>query len=119
MTQHEKPIDPLDEPDESRRQFLKNAGLAGTAVGMSVAASAPAGAAWGGSTLMDAMGSMFQDHYQRMSSDEIQAALARIERKAKRKHGVDIVCEDTPPLPDTVFGYALNVSKCQGYRDCV
>lgn len=28
-------------------------------------------------------------------------------------------CEDTPPLPGTVFGYAPNNSKCKGYRDCV
>ena len=51
--------------------------------------------------------------------DEIQSALARIERKAKRAHGVEITCTDTPPMPGVVFGYALNISKCKGYRDCV
>jgi Fe-S-cluster-containing dehydrogenase component len=54
-----------------------------------------------------------------MSEEEIADALGRIERRAKRRFGVDIICKDTPPLPDTVFGYALNISKCQGYRDCV
>ena len=42
------------------------------------------------------------------------AALARIERKAQRQYGVDIQCEDTPPLPGVVFGYALNISQVQG-----
>lgn len=104
--------------DHYRRQFFKRLGQVGAA-GVAVTASAPAKAAWGGSTLADAMGSFFQSHYQRMTKDEMRDALARIERKAKRQHGVDITCEDTPPIPDTVFGYALNISKCKGYRDCV
>ena len=54
-----------------------------------------------------------------MTRDEITAALARIERNARRQYGVAIQCEDTRPIPGVVFGYALNVSKCQGYRDCV
>jgi len=79
----------------------------------------PAQAAWGGRTLQDALGGFFQDHYQRMTPQEIQDALARIERKAKRTYGVNITCEDTRPIPGTLFGYALNISKCKGYRDCV
>ena len=67
----------------------------------------------------DALGGFFQSHYQAMTRDEIQAALGRIERNARRRLGVEITCEDTRPLPGVVFGYALNVSKCQGYRDCV
>ena len=90
-----------------------------TAGATAAVASSPARAAWGGSTLQDALGGFFQDHYRRMSPDEIAAALRRIERKAQRKFGVEIACEDTPPLPGVVFGYALNISKCKGYRDCV
>ena len=105
--------------DKCRRQFL--GGLAATAAATG-AASADAGTlqpGWGGSTLRDMMGDFFQDHYQRMTPDEIDAALARIERNAKRKFGVDISCEDTKPIPGVKFGYALNISKCKGYRDCV
>ena len=69
--------------------------------------------------LRDVMGDFFQSHYQRMSAEEITAALGRIERRAQRERGVKITCEDTRPLPGVVFGYALNVSKCKGYRDCV
>jgi molybdopterin-containing oxidoreductase family iron-sulfur binding subunit len=115
--------------DAGRRGFLRRLGAAtGAAVGAgAVAGSASVAAqaveagegAWGGATLRDALGSFFQDQYQRMTPDEIAAALARIERKAKRKFGRDITCENTPPIPDTVFGYALNISKCKGYRDCV
>ena len=101
-------------PDPERRRFL---GASATAA--AAGAAGAASPAWGGNTFMDAMGSFFQDHYQRMTDEEITDALARIERRAKRQYGVDIVCRDTPPQEGVVFGYALNISKCQGYRDCV
>ncbi|MFN2289513.1 MAG: 4Fe-4S dicluster domain-containing protein [Chromatocurvus sp.] len=100
--------------DQSRRRFLGAAAGAGAAV-----VGTAAGPAWGGSTLMDSMGSFFQDHYQRMSDEEIADAIGRIERRAKRRYGVDIICQDQAPQEDVVFGYALNISKCKGYRDCV
>ena len=100
--------------DPSRRSALgKLAGLAGAAV------AGPATAAWGGRSLGDTFADLFQDHYQRMTSEEVKEALARIERKAKARYGVDITCNNTPPQPGVLFGYAINVSKCQGYRDCV
>ena len=105
--------------DHYRRRFLKGLAQVGAAGSVAASGTGVAKAAWGGSTLQDVLGGFFQDHYQRMTPDEIQAALERIERRAKRKLGVDIVCVDTPPLPGVVFGYALNISKCKGYRDCV
>lgn len=102
------------EPHQTRRAFLK--GL--TAVAATTATTAAAGA-WGGLSLQEALGGLFQDHYQRMSPDEINRALARIERKAQRRYGADVSCADTPPQPGVVFGYALNITRCKGYRDCV
>jgi hypothetical protein len=54
-----------------------------------------------------------------MTPDEVREALARIERKARRRYGVDIRCKNTPPQEGVVFGYAINISECRGYRDCV
>ena len=115
--------------DQYRRGFLRGlvAVAGGTAcVGAAVSGRDPAAVAEtapapgrGGSTVRDMMGDLFQAHYQRMTPEEMQSALARIERKAKRRYGVDIHCEDTKPPPGVVFGYALNISKCKGYRDCV
>ena len=98
----------------ARRRFLKRVASAGAAAG--AAASAPA---WGGSSLADAFADFFQDQYQRMSPEEVQEVLARVERKARRRYGVEVRCKNTPALPGVVFGYAINVSKCRGYRDCV
>ena len=103
----------------ARRRFLQGVAQVGVAGAAAATTAGAAHAAWGGATLQDALGSFFQDQYQRMTPDEIAAALARIERKAQRQHGVAISCANTPPIPNTVFGYALNISKCKGYRDCV
>lgn len=100
--------------DHYRRRFLKGLGVAGAA-----AAPAASRGAWDGQTLADAFAGFFQDHYRRMTPQEIREALARIERKARRRYGVDIRCKNTPPQEGVVFGYAINISKCRGYRDCV
>jgi len=117
MTDRPDPDAPLDEVNHCRRKFLGGIAVAATAA--AAAATGAAEPAWGGSTLSDAFGDFFQKHYQQMRPDEINAALERIERNAKRTYGVAITCEDTPPIPGVVFGYALNISKCKGYRDCV
>jgi molybdopterin-containing oxidoreductase family iron-sulfur binding subunit len=106
--------------DIARRSFLKKLGMLGASGAAAIGADKLLGMpAWGGESFVDAWGDLFQDHYVRMTESEIQEALARIERKAKRKFRVDIRCEDTRPIPGTYFGFALNLSKCRGYRDCV
>ena len=105
-----------DKVDQGRRSLLK--GLGAGAAGAAAAAGLP-GPAWGGQTFRDALGDIFQKHYQQMSPEEIQAALERIQRRAKTRFGVDIDCQNTPPQEGVVFGYAINISRCQGYRDCV
>jgi molybdopterin-containing oxidoreductase family iron-sulfur binding subunit len=103
-----------DKADLARRRFLK--GLAGVAGAGAAAAGSPA---WGGSTFADAFADFFQGHYQEMTPEEIQETLARIERKAQRRYGVALECRNTPPQQGVVFGYAINIDKCRGYRDCV
>ena len=104
----------VDKPDLARRQFLLGIGAVTAATG--AAAASPA---WGGNTMSDTFADFFQAHYQQMTQDEIWETLERIERKAKRRYGVDIDCKNTPAQEGVVFGYALNISKCRGYRDCV
>ena len=104
--------------DHYRRRFLKGLGITAAAAVPPVAA-AGAAASWLGPTIGDAFADFFQQQYQRMTPEEIQQVLARIERKAKRRYGVEIQCKNTLPQDGVVFGYAINISKCRGYRDCV
>ncbi len=103
----------------TRRKFIKRAGAAGSLAAAAASVPAVSAGAWGGETMQDAFGTFFQDQYKKMSPEEIEEALARIERRALRETGVRIKCENTPPIPGVVFGYAINISKCKGYRDCV
>jgi molybdopterin-containing oxidoreductase family iron-sulfur binding subunit len=101
--------------DHYRRSFIKRLGISAATA---VSATSVHGA-WGGKSLGDAFADFFQQHYQRMTPEELQETLRRIERKAQQYYGVEISCTDTPALEDVVFGYAINISKCKGFRDCV
>jgi molybdopterin-containing oxidoreductase family iron-sulfur binding subunit len=110
--------DPERDHDAGRRHFFKKLGAAGAATA-AVATAGVAKPAWGGQTFEDAWNDFFQTHYQRMTPQEMQETLARIARKAERRYAVPITCDNTPPREGVVFGYALNISRCMGYRDCV
>lgn len=61
----------------------------------------------------------FKDNYRRMSSEERTETIRRLERLAKLHSGVDVKIKTTEALPDVLFGYAFNISKCEGFRNCV
>jgi molybdopterin-containing oxidoreductase family iron-sulfur binding subunit len=107
----------------SRRSLLTKGGLLGAVAALGGAGVAVAQAkkvAHGDAGVVaDAFGAFFQRHYKKMSREEIQAAIARIERRTKRRHGADITVGNEPPLAGVVFGYAINISKCKGTRRCV
>ena len=105
----------------TRRRLLKKIGIAGVsgAVATSGAALAAQVTEDGGDEFSDSLASLFQTHYRRMSPEEVEATIARLQRKTKRKYGKNISIDTTPPLPNVLFGYALNISKCKGYRKCV
>ncbi|KOR33134.1 4Fe-4S ferredoxin [Achromatium sp. WMS3] len=104
----------MKQPVNKTRRHIISGGVA-TVAGIA-AVGTPA---WGGLTFWEAFSGFFQDHYQRMSKEELQAALARIEVKATDQYKVHIQCQATPAQPQVAFGYAINIDKCRGYRDCV
>ena len=105
----------------TRRRLLKKIGIAGFS-GVAVASGttlAEQVTEDGVKEFSDSLASLFQTHYCRMSPEEVEATIARLQRKTKRKYGKNISIDTTPPLPNVLFGYALNISKCKGYRKCV
>ncbi|MDH3588074.1 MAG: 4Fe-4S dicluster domain-containing protein, partial [Gammaproteobacteria bacterium] len=103
--------------DQARRGFLERLGRAvATATAAVPALATPA---WGGATFLEVFGDFFNKQYKKMSREEIDSALAKIERRVQDQYGVEINCVDTPPREKVVFGYAINISTCRGYRDCV
>jgi molybdopterin-containing oxidoreductase family iron-sulfur binding subunit len=94
----------------SRRDLLRVVGAG---------AAAATAASCGSSTSSEAFADYFQQHYRKMSAEEIQSTIERLERKYAAKYGVEVDVANTPPIDGVVFGYAINISKCKGYRECV
>lgn len=113
----ERPTTVSQNKHKGRRKFIKTM----TAAGVALAGSSALGAVSGGEPgeFQDGVAEFFQTHYKRMSKEDMSETIARLERIYKRKHKVDVTVSDTKPIKDVLFGYALNISKCKGYRKCV
>lgn len=103
----------------SRRSLMKKIGAAGAALAVGTTSTAFAKIAFENEEFQDSWEEFFQSHYQEMTREEIKQSLARMERNAKRRWKVNLKVSNTPPMEGVLFGYALNISKCKGYRKCV
>ena len=103
----------------TRRRLLQVLGIGSGAAATLTAASSKLGNEDLRMTMLDALGDMFQNHFKRMDKNEVQETLARMERKYAAQYQKDIKVSANGALPNTRYGYALNLSKCKGYRACV
>jgi len=102
-----------------RREFLKGAAKA---------------AALGGAAMLPGCGSglfgsreefglrwreYFKSNYRLMTQEEKDETVRRLERLAKINKGVDIQMGSKGPIDGVLFGYAFNVTRCEGYMECV
>lgn len=67
----------------------------------------------------DKVEAFFQQNFRELNQDQLADALARLEREYFTQYGIDISVKSTPAIDDTLFGYALDLSKCVGCRRCV
>lgn len=61
----------------------------------------------------------FKSHYQLMTQEEKKETVQRLERLAKLSKGVDIQMSAKGPVEDVLYGYAFNVTRCEGFMECV
>ena len=61
----------------------------------------------------------FKGNYQLMTAEEKKATVARLEKMYALNNGGKINISDKGAAKDVLYGYAFNISKCQGYMDCV
>jgi len=102
-----------------RRQFLKGAARL---------------AAMGGAAMLTGCGSeafgsteeyslrfkeFFKKNYRLMTQEEKEETVRRLERLAKIKNNVDVQVSSKEPIEGVLFGYAFNVTRCEGYMECV
>ncbi|APD07955.1 hdr-like menaquinol oxidoreductase iron-sulfur subunit [Flavobacteriaceae bacterium UJ101] len=61
----------------------------------------------------------FQKNYRLMTPEEKNEAVKRLERSYELQHNTKVSISDAGPLENVLYGYAFNISKCQGYMDCI
>ena len=54
-----------------------------------------------------------------MTEQERRETIERLERIAELRRGADVSIAGTPAREGVLYGYAFNISRCRGYRDCV
>jgi molybdopterin-containing oxidoreductase family iron-sulfur binding subunit len=63
--------------------------------------------------------SFFQKHFREMSKAEMSEVIKRMEKEYGDKYKTSFSIKTTGALPDTLFGYGLDLSRCIGCRRCV
>jgi molybdopterin-containing oxidoreductase family iron-sulfur binding subunit len=91
----------------NRRTFLKAAAVTSSAAAFSACVS------------KEALEAFLQKEFRDMSKDEIAKILQRLEAQYTKKYGKKFSVSAKEPIPDTLFGYGLDISRCIGCRKCV
>ncbi|MBI5442254.1 MAG: 4Fe-4S dicluster domain-containing protein [Deltaproteobacteria bacterium] len=113
MSKERPKTETVDPRLASRRKFLK-----GCAAGAAAVALPAPVLAQGGFLTYGSWKEYFQKQFRQMSPKEVQEALRRMEEKYTRQYGRKVTVKATPPVPNAVFGYALNLNVCIGCRRC-
>ncbi|HEY3380183.1 MAG TPA: 4Fe-4S dicluster domain-containing protein [Vicinamibacterales bacterium] len=54
-----------------------------------------------------------------LSKDRLRARLRDLEREYSERYAAPVTVTDTPAMPNVLFAYALDISRCVGCRRCV
>ena len=102
-----------------RRRFLKNAARAAALGSVAVAAGCS-------TEVLGANGEMglkfreyFKKNYRLMTAEEKEETARRLEQLARIQRSVQVKIGTREPLEGVLFGYAFNVTRCEGYMECV
>lgn len=112
--------EPISQQTPDRRRFLKTAARVTAVGGAALLTGCQVPGFWDSReefTLQ--FQEYFKQHYRRMTRDEKEATVARLERLAKLKKDVNVQISMQEPLEGVLYGYAFNVTRCEGYMECV
>jgi len=95
------------EKDNSRRSFLKNISVA--AFGTLLLSGCD----------MKKIDEFLQNNFRILSKKEKDSIILNLEKDYKEKYGKEFNISDKTAIEGTLFGYALDLSRCIGCRRCV
>jgi len=102
-----------------RREFLKGAAKVAAVGGAAMLAGCSSEMLGSKEELSLQWKEYFKKNYRLMTPEEKDETVRRLERLAKMKKGVDIQLSSQAPIDGVLFGYAFNVTRCEGYMECV
>ncbi len=103
-----------------RRSFLKGLSIAAAAGSAALATGCvPSVEAAAPEKMKLRWQEFFKDNYRLMTQEEKEATIARLERLAKLQDDLDIQMSSEPPIERVLYGYAFNISRCEGFMECV
>ncbi len=102
-----------------RREFLKGAAKAAAIGGGAMLSGCGSGMFGSEKELSLKWQEYFKKNYRLMTQEEKDETVRRLERLSKMKRGVDVQVSSKAPIENVLFGYAFNVTRCEGYMECV
>jgi molybdopterin-containing oxidoreductase family iron-sulfur binding subunit len=120
-TDHEKDI--LEEAQgekSSRRTFIKGLSIGAAAASAALVTGCVPGAdAAASGELKLRWQEFFKKNYRLMTQEEKEQTVARLEHLAALKGNPDLQIGTEPPIPGVLYGYAFNITRCEGFMECV
>ncbi len=91
----------------SRRNFLKAAALSSAFFSVIACGS------------IEEREAFFRKHFKTLDKKDLATVIHNLQSQYKKQYGKNFVVSSAGPLPATLFGYALDISRCIGCRRCV
>ena len=102
-----------------RREFIKGAAKIAALGGAAMLPGCSTGLLGSSEELRLRWKEYFKKHYSLMSQKEKDETVRRLERLAKIKKGAEVKIGNKGPAEGVLFGYAFNVTRCEGFMECV
>ena len=102
-----------------RREFIKGAAKAAALGGAAMTSGCSAGLLGSKEEYTLRFQEYIKGNYRLMTQEEKDETVRRIERLAKLRRGVDIKVSNKGPIDGVLYGYAFNVTRCEGFMECV
>jgi len=109
----------LQRKQHERREFLKKAAKTAALSSTAMVSGCGTGLLGSSEELSLRWNEYFKKNYRLMTQEEKDETIRRLERLAKMRKGVDIQMSSKGPIEGVLFGYAFNVTRCEGFMECV
>jgi molybdopterin-containing oxidoreductase family iron-sulfur binding subunit len=102
-----------------RREFLKGTAKAAALGGAAMLSGCGSGMFGSDEEFSLRWKEYFKKNYRLMTQEEKDETVRRLERLTKIRSGAGIQMSSKTPINGVLFGYAFNVTRCEGYMECV